>query len=451
MKNGNSELWCHATNFQDKGVSGHFYNLSFGTSKYAHTFRGKKGETLIFTQELRGDATIRDEFGPVVKILDVDIDGLVNCAVCDGTSLWLGTSTGIVYIFDAYSFKFLKKIKKSSGITCFTYCLNSIFSAGYGCSILKWSCNDFTPIAKLTGHSNTVRSLTSEFHFLYSCGDDKTVRCWNASNKNSSLVWTAKTDAGVLKLIVEKSLLICQRQDGGICMISKQNGSIIRILGFPEKQRILFKDPESSSIWSLERGIKISIWNDSFEFLRGTIALNEAMRPISALPLLQSKSLTLFLLLKEANESVSLDILSHRTAAEGSDIDNASRIECIKTTYFNCVKAHGALKDATCALSEQEKTLEHLKATLSQLPAEDTSCERFTEAEEGNQQIPNIRRLRNCRPRELQIVRHEKQDFAKLEPNFGKRFGFISNNKLMHHYFHELLRVLSSRLNKGSS
>ena len=368
MRNVHGSMQCCRSSFESDDQYGHFKSSFKARIKKSYKFRGNLGLPLICTYNEERDISLRSCSGEKVCILGQCYDGAPNCVVFDGSMIWVGFSTGVIHVYDGETFKLVKKIKENSGgILCFAYCLDSIFSGGHGWTILRWSCASYKPISsgKLQGHTNAVRVLANEFQFLYSAGDDCTVRCWRVSNQKNNSIWVRRTTKSIRNMIVEAFHLVCSQDDGCIILLSKQTGEVShRIENFSPKCRVFFSEKDSYSFWVASTSGKTCIWDRNLKVSHGFIECGDSRSIIDAFPINCSKSLKVFTQSECSGSIYSIDFLSEQLRDHERKVEEVKKL--LSGVLSECLKQDSELQKTKSLIQGQQLRLQNLERPSSQ-------------------------------------------------------------------------------------
>mmetsp|Transcript_365 Transcript_365/g.619 ORF Transcript_365/g.619 Transcript_365/m.619 type:complete len:445 (-) Transcript_365:13-1347(-) len=272
-------------------------------------------DSLLCTCQGDKTITLRTDEGIVRRQMQNDGSRGISCMCVDSASIWIGFSNGLVHIYDIESYTLVHKYKESCGVLCMTYSalLNSIYTGGHGKEILKWSCQRYGEVTKsgLPCHSSAIRSLAADMNYLYSAGDDSTVKCWDVSHNAFKCFWVSTLgDHRSQQITIDDEHLVCLTHEG-VYILLKNNGHLDRFVAAEtSKFGLLMKDKKSESMWTSDSSGTITIWDQDFLEVQASISHKKPSLVSAMVPVSEICELLIFAQLRERGSSGSLSSLT---------------------------------------------------------------------------------------------------------------------------------------------
>ena len=329
-----------------------------GVTRCACLVRRGSKMNVICTGNSDGSIALRSEDAKKYIQLENDHSACVNCIAIDNSAIWVGFSNGLLNIYDVHTNNLLGKRKETQGgVLCIVYNpnLDNIFTSGHGWEILKWDCKEHSKIggANLSGHTNAVRSLVTETHYLYSSSDDSTVRCWNIGDSNGSLVWTSVLGNQRARCIVlDGDHLVCSIEKGGIQILSKYEGNHLRNVDIgTNKPGLIMKEVDDNDIWVADSSGTVTVWERNFLAKQIVITTDKKTLVSSMVPLSQEFKIQFFARQEgKASSDLLPTLVGMRLGAPYSDDRCGTLIVDTCRQYFHVVSVLAEVQQANLTL-----------------------------------------------------------------------------------------------------
>jgi len=198
----------------------------------------------------------------------------VNCMMEADQFIWAGCNDGMVRLVESKSGKIRKELKVEgapSAITCFIKNSNTMWCGTASGVIYIWNSTTLKVVKKLLGHSGSVNSFTSigpsSYSFeIWSCSTDLTIRCWSAEHHDNIKTVSCRCNTLCLMQARSSHHVWCGTAEGSIHVWDAKTYEMVHTIPEQQEQRIgggitcLTTAEKTNEIWSGSENALVSVW-----------------------------------------------------------------------------------------------------------------------------------------------------------------------------------------------